>query len=151
MTKREKAIELFLKGYNCAQSVFGAFAEDLGLDFETAVKFSSAFGGGMGRLREVCGAISGMFMVLSVTEGYTSPNAKEEKTELYKKVQDLAAEFKAKNGDTIICRELLAHVATTKGHQPEDRTPEYYKSRPCAKFVGDAAEIMENYLNQKKS
>ena len=146
MTKREKAIELFLDGYNCAQSVFGAFAEDLGIDFETAVKFSSAFGGGMGRLREVCGAVSGMFMVLSVAEGYTSPTDKDAKMELYKKVQDLAAEFKAKNGDTYICRELLQNIATTKGHEPEDRTPEYYKHRPCAKFVGDAAEIIEAYL-----
>lgn len=148
MSKREKAIELFLEGYNCAQSVFGAFAEDLGLDFDTAVKFSSAFGGGMGRLREVCGAVSGMFMVLSVKEGYTSPTANDEKMELYKKVQDLAEEFKAKNGGTIICRELLENVSTTKGHIPEDRTPEYYKTRPCAKFVGDAAEIMENYLKK---
>ncbi len=148
MSKREKAIELFLEGYNCAQSVFGAFAEDLGLDFETAIKFSSAFGGGMGRLREVCGAVSGMFMVLSVKEGYTSPTAKEEKMDLYKKVQDLAEEFKAKNGDTIICRDLLENVVTTTGHIPEDRTAEYYKTRPCARFVGDAAEIMENYLNK---
>lgn len=148
MTKREKAIELFLEGYNCAQSVFGAFAEDLGMDFETAVKFSSAFGGGMGRLREVCGAVSGMFMVLSVKEGYTSPTDKDAKMELYKKVQDLAAEFKAKNSDTYICRELLQNVATTKGHEPEDRTPEYYKHRPCAKFVGDAAEIIDEYLKR---
>jgi len=148
MTKREKAIRLFEEGYNCAQSVFGAFSEDLGLDFETSIKFSSAFGGGMGRLREVCGAVSGMFMVLSVKEGYTSPTATDEKMELYKKVQDLAAEFKAKNGDTYICRELLQNVDVTKGYIPEDRTAEYYKARPCAKFVGDAAEIMENYLNK---
>ncbi|MBQ7986413.1 MAG: C_GCAxxG_C_C family protein [Clostridia bacterium] len=147
MTKREYAVSLFEKGYNCAQAVFGAFSEDLGMDFDTAMKFSSAFGGGMGRLREVCGAVSGMFMVLSVKEGYTSPTAKEEKMELYKKVQDLAAEFKAKNGDTIICRELLKNVKTTKGYIPEERTTEYYHARPCYKFVGDAAEIMENYLN----
>ena len=148
MTKREKAIRLFEEGYNCAQSVFGAFAEDLGLDFETSIKFASAFGGGMGRLREVCGAVSGMFMVLSVKEGYSSPTAKEEKMELYKKVQNLAEEFKKKNGNTIICRELLQNVDVTKGYIPEDRTAEYYKARPCAKFVGDAAEIMENYLNK---
>lgn len=146
MTKREKAIELFLEGYNCAQSVFGAFAEDVGMDFDTAVKFASAFGGGMGRLREVCGAVSGMFMILSIKEGYTSPTAKEEKTELYKRVQELATEFKAKNNGTILCRELLKNVATTKNHIPEERTEKYYKERPCAKFVGDAAEIMENYL-----
>ena len=147
MNRREKAVEKHHMGYNCAQAVFGAFSEDLGLDFETAMKFSSAFCGGMGRLREVCGAVSGMFMVLSVKEGYTSPTAKEEKMELYKKVQDLAAEFKERNGDTYICRELLANVKTTQGHVPEDRTAEYYHARPCLKFVGDAAEIMENYLN----
>lgn len=149
MTKREKAIRLFEEGYNCAQSVFGTFSEELGIDFETSVKLSSAFGGGMGRLREVCGAVSGMFMVLSTLEGYTSPDAKEEKMELYKKVQDLASEFKERNGDTIICRELLKNVNVTKGHIPEDRTAEYYRQRPCAKFVGDAAEIIENYLNKK--
>lgn len=147
MTKREKAMQLFEEGYNCAQSVFGAFAEDLGLDFETALKFSSAFGGGMGRLREVCGAVSGMFMVLSVKEGYTSPTANDEKMMLYKKVQQLASEFKERNSDTYICRELLQNVKITEGYVPEDRTLEYYQSRPCVKFVGDAAEIMENYLN----
>ena len=148
MTKREKALRLFEEGYNCAQSVFGAFCEDLGLDFDTAIKFSSAFGGGMGRLREVCGAVSGMFMVLSVKDGYTSPTAKEEKMELYKKVQALASEFKEKNGGTYICRELLENVKTTQGHVPEDRTAEYYHARPCLKYVGDAAEIMENYLKK---
>lgn len=147
MTKRERAINLFEEGYNCAQAVFGAFSEETGMDLETAVKFASAFGGGMGRLREVCGAVSGMFMVLSVLEGYTSPTAKEEKMDLYKKVQGLAEKFKEKNGGTYICRELLQNVATTKTHIPEDRTPEYYKARPCAKFVGDAAEILEEYLN----
>ena len=147
MTKRERAINLFEEGYNCAQAVFGAFSEETGMEFETAVKFASAFGGGMGRLREVCGAVSGMFMVLSILEGYSSPTAKEEKMDLYKKVQDLAEKFKEKNGGTYICRELLQNVATTKTHIPEDRTPEYYKARPCAKFVGDAAEILEEYLN----
>lgn len=147
MTKREKAINLFEEGYNCAQAVFGAFSGETGMDFETAVKFASAFGGGMGRLREVCGAVSGMFMVLGVLEGYASPTAKEEKTVLYKKVQDLAEKFKEKNGGTYICRELLQNVETTQTYIPEDRTPEYYKARPCAKFVGDAAEILEEYLN----
>ena len=147
MTKRERAINLFEEGYNCAQAVFGAFSEETGMDFETAVKFSSAFGGGMGRLREVCGAVSGMFMVLGILEGYSSPTAKEEKTELYKKVQNLAEKFKEKNGGTYICRELLKNAETTKTHVPEDRTPEYYHARPCAKFVGDAAEILDEYLN----
>ena len=148
MTKKEKAIELFLEGYNCAQSVFGAFADEVGMDLEAAVKFSSAFGGGMGRLREVCGAVSGMFMVLSAIDGYTSPTDDNAKMELYKRVQTLAEEFKAKN-NTIICRELLENVEKTEGATPEARTSAYYDHRPCAKFVGDAAEIMENYLKSK--
>jgi C_GCAxxG_C_C family probable redox protein len=147
MNHSEKAAELFLEGYNCAQAVAVAFCDVTGLDEKTTAKMVSAYGGGMGGLREVCGAVSGMFMVLSVLEGYTSPTAKEEKMDLYKKVQGLAEKFKEKNGGTYICRELLQNVATTKTHIPEDRTPEYYKARPCAKFVGDAAEILEEYLN----
>lgn len=151
MTKKETAIKLFEEGYNCAQAVFGAFCDEVGIDLETAVKLASAFGGGMGRLREVCGAVSGMFMVLSLKEGYTSPSAKEEKAELYKKVQTLAEKFRQKNDGTYLCRDLLKNVATTKSHIPEERTPKYYKTRPCAKFVGDAAEILEEYLNKQKS
>ena len=151
MKRADKAEEKFLSGYNCAQSVVGAMCEELGMSEEMGLTVSEGFGGGMGRLREVCGAVSGMFMVLSVKEGYTSPTAKEEKMDLYKKVQDLAGKFKEKNGGTYICRELLTNVETTQTHIPEDRTPEYYKARPCAKFVGDAAEILEEYLNSQKA
>ena len=144
---KDKAIELFVQGYNCAQAVFGAFAEDFGLEPEVALKISAPFGAGMGKLRETCGAASGMFMVLGLKDGYAYSSAKEEKAELYEKVQMLANKFKEKNC-TLICRELLKNVKTTGGHIPEDRTKEYYKTRPCVKFVADAAEILEEYLNQ---
>ena len=147
-TKKDKAMELFLKGYNCSQAVFGAFCEDLGLDCETALKLSSSFGAGMGKLREVCGAVSAMFMIAGLADGYSNPDATDEKAEHYKRIQELAEEFKKKN-DTIICRELLKNIKTKGGAAPESRTEEYYKVRPCARFVCDAAEIIEKYLDKK--
>ncbi len=143
MNKREKAIELFLEGYNCAQAVFAAFSEDFGLDRETALKLSSTFGAGMGGLKEVCGALSGAFMALGLSEGYTSPDAKEEKAATYKKVSSLAEEFKAKHG-SLLCRELVSKVSS-----PTYKLPEEFKKRPCAVLVGDAAEILENHLKNK--
>lgn len=93
MNHEEKAKDLFQSGYNCAQSVFAAYAEELGMDFETALKVSSSFGAGMGRLREVCGSVSGMFMVVGLALGYSTNANKDEKTEHYKRIQYLAAEF----------------------------------------------------------
>lgn len=145
---KEKAKALFLEGYNCSQSVFLAFAEDLGLDKETALKISSSFGGGMGRLREVCGAVSGMFMVAGMKYGYSSPTDKIAKTEHYKRIQELAQEFKDKNR-YIICRQLLGLETKVDSYIPSDRTAEYYKKRPCVELVGDAAEIMSEYINKK--
>ncbi len=145
MDYREKAEKLFLDGYNCAQSVFCAFAGDLGLDFETALKLSSSFGGGMGRLREVCGAVSSMFMIAGLKYGYTSPSDKELKAAHYARIQKLAEEFKQKN-KTIICRELLGLDIETDSPVPEDRTQKYYQTRPCQKLVGDAAEIIAAYI-----
>ena len=147
---REEAEKYFVDGFNCAQSVFLAFAEELGLDRDTALKISSSFGGGMGRLREVCGAVSGMFMVLGVRYGYTSPEADSEKAELYRKVQELAGKFKEEN-QTIICRELLdIKISGADSHKPEVRTPEYYKKRPCAELCLLAAEITERFIQQYK-
>lgn len=144
-TKRKKAEELFKQGYNCAQAVLGAFAEETGLTEKQAMMLASSFGGGMGRLREVCGAVSAMFMVLGIKEGYYLPDDQEGKKEQYKKVQEFAEKFKKEN-KTILCKELLENVKTTNGSEPEKRTEEYYHHRPCEKFVGDAAEIVENYL-----
>ncbi len=146
--RKEKAIKLFLEGYNCSQAVLVAFSDEIGLDYETALKLSSSFGGGMGRMREVCGAVSAMFMIAGLKKGYSSPGSTEEKTEHYQRIQNLAKEFSVKNG-SIICRELLKNVKTTIGALPEERTKEYYKTRPCAKFVGDAAEIIEEFLKNE--
>lgn len=144
----EKARKLFCSGYNCSQSVFAAFADDLGIDTQTALKLSSSFGGGMGRMREVCGAVSGMFMVAGLLRGYTSPTDQHDKSEHYKFIQELAEEFKKRNGtNSIICRELLGLTAKTESYIPEQRTETYYKKRPCADLVSDAAEIISKYMD----
>ena len=146
--KSEKAKQLFLKGYNCSQAVVGAFCEDLGLDFDTAMKLSSSFGGGMGRLREVCGAVSGMFILAGLKYGYSDPTDKTAKTEHYKLIQDMATKFKEDNG-SIICRELLGEKNKNFSHIPSDRTTEYYKKRPCAELVEIAALVAEKILSDK--
>ena len=147
MTKREKAISLFKEGYNCSQAVFGAFAEEMGLDFETALKIASSFGGGMGRMREVCGAVSGMLMAAGLKCGYSAPKDIAAKTAHYKLVQELAQKFKEKN-KYIVCRQLLGIDGQDTNHVPSERTDEYYKKRPCAELIGDAAEILEEYFNR---
>ena len=146
MTHEEKAIANFLAGYNCAQSVFLAFAPDLGLSDELALRLSSSFGGGMGRLREVCGAVSGMLMAAGALYGYTSPTDDQVKAAHYALVQDLAGQFRALHG-TIICRELLGRTGA-ESPVPEERTAAYYAQRPCARFVGDGAKILEAYMAQ---
>lgn len=144
-SSRERAIELFKQGYNCSQSVFGAFCEECNMDFETALKLSSSFGGGMGRLREVCGAVSGMFMVAGMKYGYSNPKDNISKAEHYKRIQELAEQFKEKNG-SLVCRELLGLSTQSESYIPEKRTDEYYKKRPCAEIVGDAAEIIDEFM-----
>ncbi len=148
MTKKDKAMALFHEGYNCAQAVVGAFAEETKIDFETLMKIAAPFGGGMGRLREVCGAVSGMFMVTGLLYGYDSPDDKEAKKELYTRVQSLAFKFKAQNG-SYICRELLGLENTGADNPtPEMRTGEYYKKRPCVLLVGDAAEMLDRFITE---
>ncbi|MBQ3543992.1 MAG: C_GCAxxG_C_C family protein [Lachnospiraceae bacterium] len=141
----KKAMELFKEGYNCAQSVFLAFVDMYDIDEKTALKLSSSFGAGMGRLREVCGAVSGMFMVAGVLYGYESPKAFEEKTKHYERIQELAEQYKEFTG-SIICRELLGLDVKKDSPVPEKRTNEYYKKRPCVKMVGIGAMLMENYI-----
>ena len=148
-THADRAKELFMSGYNCSQSVIGAFAEELGLDFETAVKIASPFGAGMGRMREVCGAVSGMIMVTGLASGYTDPKEREGKMKLYSNVRSLADEFKKTEG-SIICHELLTGPAAKPGGNPEERTQQYYKKRPCPELVYRAAQIAEEYLNSVK-
>ncbi len=146
MNKSEKAKALFLSGYNCSQSVLGAFCEDFAMDFDTAMIMSSGFGGGMGRLREVCGAFSGIVMVLSLKYGYKNADDIEKKKELYKHIQNLAQKFKQDN-TSIICKELLGLVPDSSPN-PSQRTTAYYQKRPCPELVAYAARILDDYLKQ---
>ncbi len=145
--RSEQAAALFEQGFNCAQAVFGAYAEDLGIDFDTAVKLSCSFGGGMGRMREVCGTCSGMFLVAGMLTGNTNGADREAKQANYEVVQRLANRFKEANG-SIICRELLAEVSVANAGtaKPEERTKEYYQKRPCKELVRMAAKIVAEEL-----
>ena len=144
--KKQLAKEYFEQGYNCAQSVLLAFCEETGFSREQAAHLASTFGGGMGRMREVCGAVSAMLMIQGLLEGYSDPKAKEEKSELYARVRTLADRFREKN-HSIICRELLIDTEVTPGGEPEARTKEYYERRPCGCYVEDAAQIIAEYLS----
>lgn len=137
----------FLDGYNCAQSVLLAFHKDLDLDKEFAACMASSFGGGMGRLREVCGAVSGMFLTLGLFCGYSDPKNQDDKKKLYETVQQLASDFQ-KSNRSIVCRELLGLDHKTDEPTPSARTDAYYKKRPCADLVADAARILETFLRE---
>ena len=143
MERGIKAAELFLSGYNCAQSVAVAFCDLTGLTEQQAARMVSAFGGGMGRMREVCGAVSGMLFVLGSLYGYDTPGDDVRKKELYSRVQALAAGFRAENG-SIICREILKNPPSDPNPRP--RTAEYYAQRPCARMVYTAADLMEDFI-----
>ena len=145
-TKSEEAKKLFKGGANCAQAVVGAFAEECGLEFEQAMRMASSFGAGMGRLREVCGAVSGMLMVLGLKEGHYSVGDKPGKDRHYACVQALAAEFKSKTG-SLICHELLGLAKGPDAPVSEARTEAYYRKRPCMELVGLAAQIAEAHLS----
>lgn len=143
--KAQRAKALFLEGYNCAQAVAGAFAPEMGLSVDAAARLASGFGGGMGRMREVCGAVSGMTLAASALRGYNDLKAGLEKTDTYAMIQELAGRFRAENG-SIICRELLGLARPEGIPQAEARTPEYYKKRPCPELVALAAQILEEWL-----
>ena len=150
-SRTEQAVELFLEGFNCSQSVFAAYADLFGMDQETALKVSASFGGGIGRMREVCGAANGMFLVAGMLTGSTEGKDQTAKKNNYEVVQRLAAEFKKENGGTYICRELLGLNKDGKkvalgDTTPEARTEEYYKKRPCLKTIQGAAAIVERML-----
>ena len=155
MEKRiEKAVELFKEGYNCSQSVVAAFADMYGFTNEQALKMSASFGGGIGRMRQTCGAACGLFMLAGVETGCTEGKDREGKENNYKVVQALAEEFRKRNG-SLICAELLGLSKTAPTPAtPEARTAEYYKKRPCVKMVEEAARIWCEYLStnsEKKS
>ena len=148
MTRREAAMANFKKGYNCSQSIVLAFADLLPADEKMLMKMASSFGGGMGRLREVCGSVSGMFMVAGLLYGYDGPETGQVKAEHYAGIQELAHRFEAKHG-TIVCREMLGLSVRHDVPTPEARTEAYYKKRPCAEIIGDAAEILEQYIEER--
>ena len=155
--RRNKAEALFLEGYNCAQAVFLSFCDELNIDEKTALKISSSFGGGMGRLREVCGAVSGMFMVAGMLYGYTSPTDDAAKKEHYALIQSLAARFKERCGaGSIICRELLCALSAEKkaaadtGTTPTKRDDAFYSARPCVRFVECAAELLDELIAERQ-
>ncbi len=144
MNHGEKAAELFLSGQNCAQAVVVAFSDLTGLEPEFSARMSSSFGGGMGRMREVCGAVSGMLMVAGLLYGYADPGEKDvHKKAHYVLVQDLAGQFRERIG-SIVCREILKNPPSDPN--PTPRTAEFYRHRPCARMVMTAAHILDDYI-----
>ena len=142
----DAAYAWFLKGYNCSQSVVAAFAPQLGLTEEMALRLSAGFGAGIGRMREVCGAFSGMVLVLGAIYGNTDPAGK---SALYAEVQALAEQYRSRNGGgSIICRELLAKAgaAPTGGTAAEERTADYYKKRPCPELCRLCADLCAEFI-----
>ena len=164
MTGKEKAVSLFKEGYNCSQSVFVTYADKYGIDKEMALRLSASFGGGMGRMREVCGAVSGMLMVAGLETGATEGKDIKGKKANYDMVQKMAGIYREANG-SIVCKELLGLVPMASGQehktleavqvnppvtfqdtQPEARTEEYYKKRPCIRLIQMACDIIEKEL-----
>lgn len=141
------ARELFSNGYNCAQAVFIAYRDIADMNEEMAAKIAAPFGGGMGRLREVCGAVSGMTMCAGHIAPNALPNDNENKKLCYATVQELAEKFRAENG-AIVCRELLGLAQQKDDPTPSERTAEYYRRRPCVEYVASAARIVGEKLNE---
>ncbi len=143
MDRKFYAAQFFLDGYNCAQAVVLAFRDVLNLEEDFCAKMASSFGGGMGRMREVCGAVSGMLMVAGLLYGYTQTDNDERKHEHYALVQELSGKFREQVG-SIICRDILKNPPSDPA--PTPRTQAFYAQRPCARMVMLATEIMENYI-----
>lgn len=141
----EKAKELFKSGYNCSQAVFMTYADLFGMDADTAAKVSAGLGGGVGRLREVCGAVTGMSLLAGLKYGATDGKDSGAKQQTYEVVRELVDEFK-KTNKSIVCRELLGLAQAEKSAEPEKRNEEYYKKRPCVEIVADAARAVEAVL-----
>ncbi len=139
------SVEYFEKGYNCSQAVFMAYSDLYGIEKETSAKLATSFGGGMGRLREVCGAVSGMFMLLGLKYPFIDPADKQSKNNNYKLVQSIAGKFKDEMG-SYICADLLHVKRVPQNPESADRNKDYYDSRPCTKCVRTAAEIIGREL-----
>ena len=144
--RTQRAVELFKSGFNCSQSVFAAFAGEFGMDEETALRVSAGLGGGVGRAREVCGAVSGAAMLVGFKHGAVNGDDAEAKKRCYEVVQQIIAEFR-KDNPSIVCRELLAlGEGENTNPTPEARTQQYYQKRPCVQLVEDAARAVEKIL-----
>lgn len=141
-THAARAEKLFREGYNCAQSVFASLQDEMDIDRDAALRIASSFGGGMGRLREVCGALTGLFMAVGIQYGYSDPHDHEAKTKHYQLVQELARRFKDQYG-SILCRDLLQLTEQVSDPTPEVRTEAYYQRRPCIEYVRFAASLLD--------
>ena len=142
----EKAEAYFCEGYNCAQATFLAFCDETGIDPKTAARLASGLGGGVGRQRDVCGAITGMTMAAGLLRGYDTPTGGPEKTDTYALIQQLCADFKERNG-SIICRELLGLQEAEGTPQAAPRNAQYYHDRRCADYCRDAADLLAAELS----
>ena len=147
--KIARARELFLSGYNCAQSVAGAFAPEMGMELKQVVRLAGGLGGGLGGIRVLCGAVSAMCLVLGQLCGYDEPDDMEGKKTLYAQEQRLAAIFTDRY-DTLNCRTLLERAGVEVKNTPSERTPEYYLKRPCARYVEACAGILADELEAQK-
>ena len=149
----QKAVELFMQGYNCSQSVFLAFADLYGMDEDMAKRVSAGFGGGVGRMRMMCGAVSGMVMLAGLDAGQTEGNDRKGKADCYAVVQGLGNKFKDENG-SVICAELLGMKGckvVKNSNIPDERNAEYYRVRPCSQKVENAARLFAEYLASKEA
>ncbi len=143
--KAKLAEKHFREGCNCCQAVVMAFAPELGLDEETLLRLSSSFGGGVGRMRELCGAVSGMAIVMGLLRGYSDLQDKSLKAAHYDRLQGLCSRFLEENG-SLRCGDLLGETQGPRGPVPGDRTPQYYEERPCPRLVAQAAALVEEAL-----
>lgn len=143
-----KAVELFKSGFNCSQSVVAAFADMYGYTEEQALRMSAAFGGGIGRMRLTCGTACGLFMLAGLEKGAVEGKDQASKAATYELVQQLAEEFKRRNG-TLVCAELLGLKKPEGTFVPEARTTQYYAKRPCVRMVEVAAQIWVEYQKNK--
>lgn len=148
-SRAEQAVEAFLGGCNCAQAVFSTYADLFGIDRKTAMNLTNSMGGGISRLREVCGTVSAIALLTGLAEGDVDPGDLRAREKVYRRTRDLLAEFEKENG-SLICRELLGILGRDQSARPSERTPEYYKKRPCARFVACAARIIEENLTKKE-
>lgn len=145
----EKAVALFKSGYNCSQSVVGAFADMYGFTEEQAFRISASFGGGIGRMRQTCGAACGMFLLAGLEKCAVEGSDRAGKAANYALVQELAAEFEKRNG-SMVCAELLGLKKAEGSSVPEARTEQYYAKRPCIRMVEEAARIWADYLKKAR-